>query len=69
LKPPATPDIDNPVLSDESRIKGEIPNPTQLPRGCFFSPRCPLQTGICLQSRPELLDLGGRHLVRCFHAK
>jgi oligopeptide/dipeptide ABC transporter ATP-binding protein len=65
----AIPDIDKPALSDESRIKGEIPNPTQLPRGCFFSPRCPLQTGICLESRPELLDLGGGQLVRCFHAK
>jgi peptide/nickel transport system ATP-binding protein/oligopeptide transport system ATP-binding protein len=65
----AIPDIDNPVLSDESRIKGEIPNPTQLPRGCSFSPRCPLQTSTCLKSKPELLDLGARHLVRCFHAK
>jgi peptide/nickel transport system ATP-binding protein/oligopeptide transport system ATP-binding protein len=62
------PDIDNPVVSDEDRIKGEIPNPTQLPQGCLFAPRCPRQTGICLASRPELEDLGSGHLVRCFHA-
>jgi oligopeptide/dipeptide ABC transporter ATP-binding protein len=65
----AIPDIDNPALADENRIKGEIPNPTQLPPGCFFSPRCPLQTGVCVDSRPELLDLGGGHLVRCFHSQ
>jgi len=63
------PDIDKPVLTDEGQIKGEIPNPTQLPQGCFFNPRCPLQTEICLQRRPELADLGGGHLVRCYHAK
>jgi oligopeptide/dipeptide ABC transporter ATP-binding protein len=65
----AVPDIDKPFLSADARIKGEIPNPTQLPHGCLFNPRCPLQTDICLQSRPDLLDLGGGHMVRCFHAK
>ena len=63
----AVPDINRPFLSDEHQIKGEIPNPTDLPPGCYFAPRCPLQTGECLESRPDLLDRGGEHLVRCFN--
>ena len=63
----AVPDINRPFLSDEHQIKGEIPNPTDLPPGCYFAPRCPLQTGECLESRPDLLDRGGEHWVRCFN--
>jgi peptide/nickel transport system ATP-binding protein/oligopeptide transport system ATP-binding protein len=65
----AVPDINRPFLADEQQIKGEIPNPTDLPPGCYFAPRCPLQTQECLESRPDLLDRGGEHLVRCFNVK
>lgn len=64
----AVPDISRPFLSDEKQIKGEIPNPTNLPPGCYFAPRCPLKTEKCLESRPDLLGREGEHLVRCFHA-
>ncbi|MBW2431599.1 MAG: ATP-binding cassette domain-containing protein, partial [Deltaproteobacteria bacterium] len=63
----AVPDINRPFLSDEHQIKGEIPNPTDLPPGCYFAPRCPLQTEECLMGRPDLLDRGEAHFVRCFN--
>ncbi len=63
----AVPDINRPFLSDEHQIKGEIPNPTDLPPGCYFAPRCPLQTQECLEARPDLLDRGSEHFVRCFN--
>jgi peptide/nickel transport system ATP-binding protein/oligopeptide transport system ATP-binding protein len=65
----AVPDISRPFLSAEQQIKGEIPSPTNLPPGCYFAPRCPRQTNECVEGRPDLLDRGGGHLVRCFHAE
>jgi oligopeptide/dipeptide ABC transporter ATP-binding protein len=64
----AVPDITRPFLSEEALIKGEIPNPTNLPPGCFFAPRCPLKTKDCTQVHPALDERGVRHLVRCIHA-
>lgn len=64
----AVPDISRPFLSDEQQIKGEIPNPTNLPPGCYFAPRCPLRTDECTETRPDLIDKGVDHWVRCFHA-
>jgi oligopeptide/dipeptide ABC transporter ATP-binding protein len=65
----AVPDINRPSLSDEHQIKGEIPNPTDLPPGCYFAPRCPLQTEECLEGRQDMLDRGEAHFVRCFNVQ
>ena len=64
----AVPDISRPFLSDEVLITGEIPNPTDLPPGCFFAPRCPEAGPECTQAHPKLLEKGGDragHWVRC----
>lgn len=45
-------------------IPGLMPDPTDLPAGCFFSPRCPKATERCRRERPADADLGG-HRVRC----
>ena len=63
----AVPDIHRPFLSESAMIKGEIPNPTELPQGCFFEPRCPMGTSKCRLSRQTLRDLGKQHLVRCMN--
>jgi peptide/nickel transport system ATP-binding protein/oligopeptide transport system ATP-binding protein len=62
----AVPDISKPHLSEDSLIKGEIPNPTSLPQGCFFAPRCPMRTEECLKSHPVLEEKAPGHLARCF---
>ncbi|MGH9196864.1 MAG: oligopeptide/dipeptide ABC transporter ATP-binding protein [Acidimicrobiia bacterium] len=50
---------------------GEIPNPTQLPPGCFFQARCPERIEICTHGQTALLPYGdsGKHLVRCLRVQ
>ena len=46
-------------------IPGLMPDPTKLPEGCTFCPRCPRATEECRMKRPELVNIGGEHLVAC----
>lgn len=46
-------------------IKGLMPDPTNLPPGCPFAPRCNYATAACSEAVPELADRGNGHLVRC----
>jgi len=46
-------------------IPGAMPDPTDLPQGCAFHPRCPHATEACRSARPALVDIGGGHLCRC----
>ncbi len=45
-------------------IPGLMPDPTALPEGCYFSPRCPNKMDICTTKHPEIFDIDG-HRVRC----
>jgi len=47
-------------------IKGTVPNPLNLPKGCTFAPRCPHVMDICWRQTPKLLDVGKNHLVHCW---
>ncbi|MGI6072589.1 MAG: ABC transporter ATP-binding protein [Lachnospiraceae bacterium] len=49
-------------------ISGMMPNPSNLPEGCKFHPRCPYVTEECSQAIPELKDIGGTHKCRCIYA-
>ena len=46
-------------------IKGLMPDPTDLPTGCPFAPRCNYATAACSEAVPDLADRGNGHLVRC----
>lgn len=53
---------------DEERLSpvdGLPPDPTDLPQGCSFSPRCPYATEACKAAPVELQSLGGTHMCRC----
>lgn len=50
-------------------IKGLMPDPTDLPSGCSFSPRCPQCTEICTKIDPMVTDIGNSHMVKCHLAK
>ncbi len=45
-------------------IPGLMPDPTALPEGCYFSPRCPHAMDICRATHPADVDMGG-HRVKC----
>ena len=54
-----------------SPINGLPPDPTNLPRGCAFSPRCPSASGKCSAVEPELRTAGGKgkHFCACLKEK
>lgn len=59
------PDID----SDDDRlkpIKGLMPDPTNLPPGCPFHPRCPKAMDICKVKEPKETMIKDNHMVKCF---
>lgn len=46
-------------------IEGMPPDPTRLPQGCKFNPRCKYATEACRQWACENYNVGGEHTVRC----
>lgn len=46
-------------------IKGAMPDPTQLPSGCSFAPRCPLVDETCLNTVIPLFEPEPGHQVKC----
>jgi len=49
-------------------IKGNPPDPDQLPPGCSYSPRCPNVAGRCHEAVPPLVSVGHQHLSACWFA-
>ena len=58
------PDIENDA-STLKVIQGSVPDPSDLPDGCKFHPRCPYATEACKTGRVPLTLLEGTHMVRC----
>ncbi|WP_459129455.1 ABC transporter ATP-binding protein [Guggenheimella bovis] len=48
-----------------SPIFGLMPEPTDLPDGCVFHPRCPKCMEICKSVEPQTFLLGGLHQIKC----
>ena len=49
-------------------LDGEIPSPVDLPSGCRFRTRCPVQIPRCATETPHPLSAGEGHLVACHRA-
>ena len=47
-------------------VEGEPPDPSALPTGCPFHPRCPYRFDPCPNRRPPLTVVGGNHVVACW---
>ena len=48
-----------------SPIAGLMPDPTNLPAGCSFSPRCPHCTDRCRNEDPPIRETVQGHMVKC----
>jgi oligopeptide/dipeptide ABC transporter ATP-binding protein len=46
-------------------LKGETPNPVDIPSGCRFHPRCPEATDECRETDPEDVHIRGDHYAAC----
>ena len=46
-------------------IPGLMPDPSNLPSGCFFSPRCSRACDICREQRPGNVEVSEGHFVKC----
>ncbi len=58
--------LPDPTLGrDRIILKGDVPNPANLPPGCPFHPRCPLAEARCKTEVPVLEDKGGGHRAAC----
>lgn len=57
-----------PSLTENTRrlhpIEGLMPDPTKLPEGCKFAPRCSRCMEICSRKKPEIWEENG-HQIRC----
>lgn len=64
-----------PVIGDmaarkrPSGLAGDPPDPTDLPTGCTFNPRCPVKVDRCETETPELLPLTDTRHSACFVAQ
>ena len=46
-------------------IKGLMPDPTNLPKGCAFAPRCDYATPACFERQPQLQQASPTHQFAC----
>ncbi len=60
----AIPIPDPTFKGDKIILKGDIPSPSNPPKGCKFSTRCPECMDICREVHPKLKNYDG-HLIRC----
>jgi oligopeptide/dipeptide ABC transporter ATP-binding protein len=54
---------------DRIRLKGDLPNPANPPKGCAFHTRCPLATEKCEQEKPQWRMVEEDHFVACHEVK
>ncbi|MFC0300196.1 ABC transporter ATP-binding protein [Virgibacillus soli] len=56
---------DRDIEGDLPVIKGMVPNPTEMPKGCRFAPRCPFASDIC-KTLPDLVTDENGNQIRCW---
>lgn len=61
------PRLDTVVQTKLEVIPGAVPHPLDLPKGCFFAPRCKYATEKCRSEHPELSSVAEGHTIRCFY--
>jgi oligopeptide/dipeptide ABC transporter ATP-binding protein len=49
-------------------IRGTVPPPDRMPKGCRFTPRCPFADGRCAEDPPPLSRIKENHAARCWYA-
>jgi oligopeptide/dipeptide ABC transporter ATP-binding protein len=63
----AIPHLERPAHADLPVVSGRPPDPTALPPGCSFAPRCPAVEGDCTVTEPPLAEHAAGHRWACYH--
>jgi len=50
-------------------IPGQVPNPINMPKHCYFYERCKYRTEVCKGDYPELVQISPTHQVSCHNYK
>ena len=50
-------------------LSGEVADPSNLPGGCAFHPRCRYAEDRCRQEMPDMREVEAGHMVRCHLAE
>ena len=61
----AIPSLDPDDRGKAQKLEGEIPSPTNQPKGCKFHTRCPHAVDVCKGQEPVLEGDGSGHEVAC----
>ena len=62
----AVPKLDTDLGAKLAVISGLMPDPTDLPKGCSFSPRCPYARDICFEKACGMKEQEPGHFVDCY---
>jgi oligopeptide/dipeptide ABC transporter ATP-binding protein len=63
----AIPHLERPAHADLPVVTGRPPDPTMLPVGCSFAPRCPSAADDCTAKAPALTEHAPGHRWACWH--
>ncbi len=61
------PRLDGPAAQRLPSIPGAPPDPTALPRGCAFAPRCTYRMPVCEATSPPLAEVHPGHWAACHY--
>ena len=62
----AVPVADPKVKMNRIILQGDIPSPSNPPKGCKFHTRCPYVMEKCKTQHPDFFEVSKNHKVRCF---
>ncbi|KAF0191235.1 MAG: peptide/nickel transport system ATP-binding protein [Gammaproteobacteria bacterium] len=62
----AIPKIDTATGREIIKLEGDLPSPSNPPRGCHFHPRCPMAMEVCRGNYPERTTLSDTHTTHCY---
>ncbi len=63
----AIPHLERPAHADLPVVTGRPPDPSMLPTGCSFAPRCPSAADDCAAKAPALTEHAPGHRWACWH--
>ncbi len=63
----AIPHLERPAHADLPVVTGRPPDPSMLPAGCSFAPRCPSAADDCTAKEPALTEHAPGHRWACWH--